>query len=436
MLMDNIHHYLPNNLYFLQWALYAPSESHTIFAMAKNLITSRSIRGSVPELSANVLGSSAHRRHVLLALGWYAEPLHAGVAKYANQANWILDASLLHSFKPPRRWAGDGIIWMGGVNVQLDRFVRTMRKPVVNIGYTASPGIPRVASDPVAVARMAFEHFESRGFEHLAFYLHRRRPGPLAKQKAFQAKVQNAGRHFHLIDLPTAQNLDMQYARTDVYRWLAGVIRALPKPLAILAETDDPAIQVVHACVEAAIPIPQQVAVLGINDDLLRCPLASIPLSSIDDNMEGIGFEAASILDGLMQGHKPESAILLLPPRGIAVRQSTDVLAVDYPHVADILRMIHTKHREPLTAESIAGKFPASQRQLHTYFSRVVGRSIADELARTRVEDAAKLLLESDLKTNVIARTCGLKNANRMCRAFKKFRGMTPREFRRQFLGK
>ncbi len=411
-----------------------PSESHIILHMAKNLITSGSIRDPMLGLAADVPRNTTHRRHVLLALGWYAKPLHAGVANYANQANWILDASLLHSFKPPRRWAGDGIVWMGGVNAQLDRFVRNVRKPVVNIGYTASPGIPRVASDPVAVARMAFEHFESRGFEHLAFYLHCRRPGPLAKQMAFQAAVENAGRHFHLIDLPVAQKVGIQYALTDVYRWLAGVIRALPKPLAILAETDDPAIQVVHACVEAAIPIPQQVAVLGINDDLLRCPLASIPLSSIDDNMEGIGFEAASVLDRLMQGHKPESAIQLLPPRGITVRQSTDILAVDYPHVADILRIIQTKHRDLLTAESITEKFPASQRQLHTYFLHVVGRSIADELARTRVEDAAKLLLESDLKTNVIARTCGLKNANRMCRTFKKFRGMTPREFRQRFL--
>ena len=374
--------------------------------------------------------AAPRRRHVLLALGWYSEGLHSGVAKFAKEANWALDASLLHSFKPSPHWYGDGIIWVAGVNPVLDRFVQRWRKPVVNIGYTATPRIPRVIPDTDAVMLMAWEHFQSHGFREFAFYLHVHRTGPLAKMKAFKLIVERNGGHFHLIDLATAQKEGELHADRAPYHWLADTIQKLPFPLAVIAETDDPAIQIVHACVEAGISIPQQVAVLGINDDLLRCPLASIPLSSIDDNMEGIGYRAAAILDGLLSGRRNQPPLTLIAPRGLTPRQSTDALAVENEPVALALQLIQKHFRENITAEEIAAKVPLSQRQLHTDFSRITGRSLAEELAFQRTTYAARLLVETDMKVPAIARHCGLHDANRLCRSFKKMMRCTPREFR------
>ncbi|MGC8625524.1 MAG: substrate-binding domain-containing protein, partial [Phycisphaerae bacterium] len=320
-----------------------------------------------PAIFPEITTVETRHRHVLLALGWYAEELHAGVAKYARKANWALDASLLHAFEPSQSWNGDGIIWVAGVNPRLDHFMRHWRKPVVNIGYTPTPGVPRVVSDPDAVMQMALEHFQSRGFEHFAFYLHVDRPGPRAKMNAFAAAVKAVDGTFHLIDLPFAQKHQQHHAQRDPYRWLADTIRKLPQPLAVVAETDDPSIQVLHACVASGIRVPEQVAILGINDDLLRCLWASIPLSSIDDNMEQIGFQAAEILDGLMSGKTGKAAappLTLIPPRGLTVRQSTDILAVDNPAIAEALRLIKTRFRETISAQSIAGEIPMSQRQL------------------------------------------------------------------------
>jgi LacI family transcriptional regulator len=371
-----------------------------------------------------------HRR-VLLALGWYAEALHSGVARYAKTANWALDASLLHDFEPSPDWYGDGIIWVAGVNPALDRFVRRWHKPVVNIGYTPTPGIPRVTSDPDAVMQMAVEHFQSRGFEHYAFYLHVDRPGPQVKMRAYETAVKATEGTFHLIDLPKARKHQQPHAQRAVYRWLADAIRQCPQPLAVVAETDDPAIMILHACVEAGIRVPEQVAVLGINDDPLRCPLASIALSSIDDNMEQIGFKAAAILDDLMSG-KTADSVTLIPPRGLTIRQSTDMLAVNNAPVAEALKLIKTQFREPVSAQSIAREIPISQRQLHTEFVHIVGRSIAEELARMRTNYAVRLLLSTDWKVSVIAHQSGLTNANRLCRTFKKIHGQTPLAFRRQ----
>ena len=278
--------------------------------------------------------------------------------------------------------------------------------------------------------RMVWEHFQSHGFRRFAFYLHQHRPGPLAKMNALRRMVERESGDFYLIDLPTAQKKGEAYARGAPYRWLAKTIQKLPFPLAITAETDDPAIQIVHACLEAGIRIPEQVAVLGVNDDLLRCPLASIPLSSVDDNMEGIGYRAAAILDGLMSGRRDIAPLTLVAPRGLTSRQSTDALAVENEPVAFALQLIRKHFREDITAEDLAVKVPLSQRQLHTDFSRIVGRSLAEELAFQRIVYAARLLAETDMKVPTIARHCGLHDANRLCRTFKKMMRCTPSEFR------
>ncbi len=372
------------------------------------------------------------RRHVLLALSWYSEGLHAGVAKFAKEARWALDASLLHSFQPTGLWHGDGIIWVAGVNARVDEFVRRCRKPVVNIGYTNTPGIPRVMSDPKAVMKMALEHFKPAGFRHFAFYLHANKSGPRMKMRAFKEAVEESGGTFFLIDLPKELKQRGTLAKKAPYQWLAEAVRKLPGPLAVVAETDDPAIQIVHACIESGIRIPSEVAVLGINDDFLRCPLSSIPLSSIDDNMEGIGYRAAQILNALMSGHGNQPDLTLLPPRGLTVRQSTDAMAVKNPEVAQAMQIIRDRFREDISANLVAAMVPVSKRHLHTIFVGEIGHSIAEELMRRRIAYAAELLLEMDLKIPFIARRCGLRDANRLCRNFRRIRGITPGAFRRR----
>ena len=393
--------------------------------MAKGSPHSRSSR-------MNAARKTRVRKHVLLALSWYAEGLHAGVARFAKEANWALDASLLHAFQPTGTWHGDGIIWIAGVNPRLDQFVKRSRKPVVNIGYVDTPGIPRVISDPDAVMEMALEHFQSSGFHNFAFYLHADTPGPQVKMEAFRNAVERAAGAFFQIDLPQELRRRQSPAKKSPYQWLAQAVRKLPRPLAVIAETDDPAIQILHACIESGIHVPGEVAVLGINDDFLRCPLASIPLSSIDDNMEGIGYRAAVILSELMEGHQSLPGLTLIPPRGLTVRQSTDALAFENLQVARAMQLIRAKYRDTVTAQDISALIPVSKRHLHTVFLQETGRTVAEELMHRRIAYAAELLLETDEKIPTIAKRCGLRNANRMTRSFKRVQGMTPGDFRRQ----
>ncbi len=207
-------------------------------------------------------------------------------------------------------------------------------------------------------------------------------------------------------------------------------LSALPKPLAVTAENDDLAAEVIFASQEEHLLVPEQVAVLGVMNDELRCNFTTVPLSSIDDNAEGMGFTAAELLDKLMAGEKIPQGLTRVPPIGVVTRQSTDILAIENTDVAMALKTIWTRYRDPINVEEVAAGVPISYRRLHDLFVEHVGRSMSDEIARLRVEHAARQLAETDKKVHSIAVESGFPDANRMVKVFRRIKGMTPGQFR------
>lgn len=367
---------------------------------------------------------------MLVLLAWYATGVFRGIARVAQDAHWIIDSSFARSGAIPTDWEEDGVIAVLGVDDAVDSFVAECRAPVVNIGYSNSEAAPQVIADQEAIARMAADHFLARGFRNVAYYLRSDRPGDIGRFEAFRAVLELRGVSPTLIN-PAAAGLSS--GRTGVRRWLGRELRSLPKPLAVFAEYDDHAIEVLDAAVGEGLSVPHELAVLGVGNDELRCPFAPVPLSSVDDNPMGIGEAAAALLGGLMRGQKSPASPIVVPPSGVVTRRSTDILAVEHPLVALALQEIRKHYREPITAEGIVSTIPMSRRRLHDAFIRLIGHSVADEVTRLRINHAKRLLAETDDKHHHIAGECGFQSEARLSLVFQRETGMTPGEYRSSF---
>ncbi len=380
------------------------------------------------DLPSNILNPRTRKR-VLVLLAWYATDVFRGIARFARDAGWILDSSFERVGEVPAGWRGDGIIGVLGVHPEVDRLAANPkhRVPFVNIGYDHPELAPSVSADQTAVARLAANHFRNRGFRHFAYYLRSGTPGDAGRLAAFRAELAAAGHPLRVIDC-RAPHGGTSPARL---RRLTRELRNLPKPAAVFAEIDDYAIEVVGAAVDAGLAIPEDLAVLGVGNDELRCPFAPVPLSSVNDNAGGIGQQACLLLERLMAGGSTAVRTIAVQPLGVVTRHSTDVVAVEHPQVAQALRLVREHYRDPMTAEGIVSGVSMSRRRLHDAFVRVIGRSVADEIARLRVEHAKRMLAESAEKQYQIALQSGFKSEARLVLVFTRITGMTPGEYRR-----
>lgn len=369
---------------------------------------------------------SPHKR-VLVLLAWQTTGVFRGIASYAHDAGWILDSSYQRSGAIPTSWRFDGILTVHGVDQELDRRLAKKIIPTVNIGYRPLARAPRVFADQAAVARLATAHFRNLGYRNFAYYQRSDGIGDIGRREAFQREL---AIHGHSLDLVEKRCCPR---KTQLGPWLGNRLRQLPKPLAVLSEVDDSSIDVINAAEEAGIRIPDEIAVLGVGNDELLCPLAMVPLSSVDDNAESIGRQACLVLDQFMAGRPVPIREIAVQPLGVVARRSTDALVVDHPQVATALQTIRKRCLEPLTAEALVADVPMSRRRLHDAFLRVIGRSAADEVARLRVEHAKRLLVEGDQKQTEVAKACGFGSEARLILVFTRLTGMSPGQYRRLF---
>jgi LacI family transcriptional regulator len=324
------------------------------------------------------------------------------------------------------------VISVFGIQKELDSHLFRLRIPVVNIGYNdAGPHCPSVSTDIEAVGTMAADHFVARGFRNIAYYQFNESAGERLHRAAFVRACADRGVAAHT--LGPMQPILQKRARANfgLHDLLGRRLLEMPKPLAVFAEYDDRAIDVMDAAILHNLRVPEQIAILGADDDELRCPFAPVPLSSIDNDEERIGYEAARLLDQLMDGRPIPKAPIRVPPRGVVVRQSTNILAIPNEHVAHALRIIWEHYVEPIDATGIASQIPLSYPQLHNSFVKHVGHSMAEELMRRRIEHAQRLLADPTVKMLEVARQSGFGSADRMGRVFTRVLRITPSDYRR-----
>lgn len=372
------------------------------------------------------------RKSVLLALGWYVHEMVSGVAKYARERDWILDDLPSHSGVVWPSWLGDGIITLIPDRQHqplIDR-VRRAGVPVVDLSdQLPELPFPRVLPDNEAIGRMAAEHLLGRGFSQLAFVTWDS-AAPVVKGRlaGFQQTVAKADKAFFLLDYTPLMRKPGAVAR--FLPWLARRLTELPKPLGTMAQYDAEALNIFRACQLANLLVPEQVAVVGVDNDPIYCELGGIPLSSVASNREMIGYKGAELLDRLMQGDKAPIQPLRIAPTGLVIRKSSDIVAVDDVSVARALGFIAEHYREPITVQDVVAVSGSSRRNLYIKFADTIGHSIRGEILRQRLDRAKHLLRETGEKLVCIAQESGFEDPATLSKTFKQHLGISTTAFR------
>ena len=362
--------------------------------------------------------------------GAHGRSVLAGVSEYAVARRWRLRTPRpwLFAGMPTDwdRWEVDGLIVSGFAPEIVERAVNA-RRPVVTLSSPAQARgrLPMVGLDHAAVGRIAAEDLLGRGFRRLAYAGCANAYWSGTRGSTFASAVREGGATCVECDISEGA-AGCGAKGDDLGEWLARV----RKPAAVFAGNDQLALQVLDLCLRLDLAVPEQVAVLGVDDDELVRRLASPSLSSVRPGGRRIGLGAADLLARMMDGEAVPIEPRLLPPLGVATRQSTDVVAIEDPGVAVAMHFIRAHAHEPIGVGEVAEAAAVGRRTLERRFRDVLGRSPLEEIRRQRIERGRELLTETDLTIEEIARSCGFRTASRFWTVFREQTGRTPGEHR------
>ncbi len=363
----------------------------------------------------------------------YSRGLLEGVLSFARQhGNWsVYLPEQERGADPPSwlaKWRGDGII----ARIETDNIARGLRRvgvPIVDLSAARHlPGIPWADTDDHAIAVLGLNHFLERGFTSLAFCGD---PGFAWSNARSQCFVDLAREKGHAVEVYQAMHrYDPSFSLAVEKKRLGAWLHSLPRPTAIMACYDFQAYQVLDVCRELGIAVPEEVAVLGVDNDHLLCEFTSPPLSSIIPDTRKTGYEAAALLERMISGEAIGTEKLLTRPLGISVRQSTDILAIDDPEVASAMRYIREHANFNIRVTDVVAKLSMSRRVFEARFQKAVGRTPHEEIQRVRINRVKQLLLQRDLSVGEVARLSGYEHTEYLAAAFRRETGMTPSQFR------
>lgn len=371
-------------------------------------------------------------KHVLAYLTWSTPALKQGILAYAREADWNLVYPGQVSGKPRLSQQFDGVILLVGDHEVFDTRAMFKNAKIVDLR-----GIPTVASDAVVVhdheqiGRMAADYLFGLGYRHFAGVAFLPEVGSDARLDAYEARIRELGA------VSARQYIDRgDYSDSFSPKQLLTLLKKLVKtqglPLAIYATEDFQADQMVQAAVELDYRIPENIAILGTNNDRAFCEMARVPLSSIDVNLSRMGYEAARLLDRLMDGDADAPRRLAISPLMLEKRRSTENVVCEDKIVAAILVYIREHFAERITAELVIQDIHSSRSVAYERFRKIMGRTIGEEIERVRMENAKSLLTQTDYKLDVVARMSGYLDTSAFCRVFRKANGESPTEFRKR----
>lgn len=296
--------------------------------------------------------------------------------------------------------------------------------PMVAAGIPGRASIPTVLANDTRVGEIAAEYFISLGYQFTAVVLDEQ-PHSALRHKGLERKL---AEHDMAAPLAYCYRPLSRREAARLQRWL----RELPKPMAILACTDEIAGPVVQACRSIDLSVPDQVSVLGVNNATFQCEMATPPLSSIDHNLRGVGYAAAEMLASILRGELPPKEPVIIEPVGIVERASTGARAIPDDQTTQALAYIREHAAEGITVEDVLEEMGISRSTLDRGFKRWIGRTAWDEIRRCRIERARELLARTDLDILDVGIRSGFNYRQQFHTAFRVATGLTPRTYRRQ----
>jgi LacI family transcriptional regulator len=366
----------------------------------------------------------------------YARELLHGIRSYWREhRSWTIYLPENARGQPPpawlKNWKGDGIIARIENKRIADAVLKT-KLPAVDVSAARlATGLPWVETDDDAIARLAAGHFLERGFRHFAYYSDERFNWSKWRRDSFVKYLSAAGHRCAVFTRPASATPNWKKENQALAEWIS----KLPKPAGILASYDNRALQLLETCRQLEIAVPDEIAVLGVNNDELLCDLGDPPLSSVIPNARRAGYEAAVLLDKMMRGQTIAPEAHLFEPIGIATRQSTDVLAVTDSHISIAVRYIREHACKGIQIEDVLRQVPLSRRIFEKRFHKAIGRTPHEQIQSVKINRVKALLTETDLPLARIAERAGFAHVEYMSVAFKKVVGMPPRDYREKNSG-
>jgi LacI family transcriptional regulator len=388
----------------------------------------------MPVRSSGVAARSPLPKVALLfeATNSYARSLLIGIGEYIlSHGPWSVHyAELGPEERPPlwlSSWTGGGVI-LRGENQLVARAVDRLAVPIVDLTPSRLlPRAPWVKSDDAAIAWLGAQHFLERGFRHFAFCGDARFSWSNRRSDNFGLRVRGAGYTCENY-APGKISLDADAEVDAIGDWLA----RLPKPVAVFACYDNRGQQVLEGCRRRGLAVPEEVAVLGVDNDEVLCVLSPPPLSSVMLNPRRAGWEAAALLSLMMKGETVPPDPHLIPPLGIATRQSSDILAVADAKIANALRYIREHACDGIRVSDVLRHCPMARRALETRFRKLLGRTPRQEILRVQLNRVKELLVGTELPIWEIATRTGFE-PEYLSSVFKQEVGVAPSEFRKNF---
>lgn len=332
-----------------------------------------------------------------------------------------------------QRW--DGVITRHANGFQVE-MCQKHGYPLVDVNNAHPfPGVPNIALNNIAIGQLGGEHFIDRGFNHFGFFGYNNVEWAVDRRKGFMEALSLTGRQCSVLEFehpaydswhstPESQEREAE----AIAQWLL----ELPKPAAVMACNDYRAVSVIDAAGHVGLRVPEDVAVLGANDDTVRCELSHPPLSSVGANHMHSGYRAAEVLDLLMAGQSIEGVDLVVDPEEVVARHSTDILAVEDKRIAAAVEYIAQNACNGITVADVMKRAGMARTQLEEKFRQYFSRSPQAEIRRVQLARIRHLLVSTDLPLRAISELAGFAHPEYMIVFFKREVGESPGRFRRR----
>ena len=363
----------------------------------------------------------------------YGRRIAEGVGRYAREHGpwsfYVEERGLDElSLAKLDRWQVDGAISRIRSREGV-RFLLRAGLPVVDLLGDPAIHAPDIVPDDNAICRMAVGHLLDQGLRQLAFFASSEDWWIRLRRLAFAEEVRRGGMACSCYSCPPGQKGDdWPRQQSAVGRWLL----SLPTPVGVFCATDLHALRLLDTCREVGLAVPEQVAVLGVDNDPLLCTLAWPPLSSIDLDPQRIGYDAAALLDKRMASKRSSRGTIRMPPRDLVARESTDVLAIADAAVVRAVRFIRQSACKGIGVPHVVDQAAMSRRALEQRFRSALGRTPKQEILRVKIEKAKSLLARSDHALKRVADLAGFGSLHHFAKAFRRVTGHSPGEFRRR----
>lgn len=368
----------------------------------------------------------------------YGKSLLKGITQYSKENGpWLFcrmpmhyreNLSMDHIIKFAKDWKADGIIAQFYNHADIKKLVETKIPVIVEDFKERFTEFPNITGGYFEAGQMGAKYFINKGYKNFAFYGFDNIVWSRERAEGFEDSVIKHGEKVYFFSPKKIASRELWfYKPSALSKWLT----SLPKPIAIMACDDERAQNITEACKYSKIKIPEEVAVLGVDNDELTCNLSDPPLSSIGLDIKQGGYEAAKLMQLMIENKNQEIYDIVVKPTTIITRQSTDICATTDQQIAKALNYIHQNIENNINVEDVLKTVSISRRALEKRFLEVTGSAVYKYICHLRIRKFSDKLLESDKSIYEIALEIGYNDNKNLSRLFKQIHGCTPLQYRK-----